>query len=90
MLPVDFWAKWKEILLVNSCHPITNGRRGHPETITADLAQSLAAAGVNRVSLGVQLLTESLHTLERRHDLSLFRERLKFFARQQLIGFPWI
>ena len=71
MLPVDFWAKWKEILLGQFALPphYEWTVEANPETITVDLAQSLAAAGVNRVSLGVQsFVTESLHTLERRHD----------------------
>lgn len=40
----------------------------NPETITDELAHALVAAGVNRVSLGVQSFTsDSLQTLERRH-----------------------
>ena len=56
MLPGDFWAKWKEILLGQFALPphYEWTVEANPETITVDLAQSLAAAGVNRVSLGVQ------------------------------------
>ena len=41
----------------------------NPETVTTSLMQTLAAHGVNRVSIGAQSFVPSLlHQLERRHD----------------------
>lgn len=70
LLSVDFWDAWKELLwgkfVMSPDYEWTV--EANPETITMDLAQALAAAGVNRVSLGVQSFTPaSLQTLERRH-----------------------
>ncbi len=70
LLPVEFWATWRCLLdeqfVLPSDYEWTV--EANPETITPDMAQAMAEAGVNRVSLGVQSFsTESLQTLERRH-----------------------
>ena len=70
MLPQQFWGTWRSIL--ESQFELSADYEwtveANPETITDELAHALVAAGVNRVSLGVQSFTsDSLQTLERRH-----------------------
>ena len=71
LLPISFWDDWRRVLTERNelSEDYEWTVEANPETITAELANALVSAGVNRVSLGVQSFApESLSTLERRHQ----------------------
>ena len=71
LLAVEYW---QQLLAATAQHLPASPKReftveANPETVTAELAGTLAGGGVNRVSIGAQSFnTSHLKTLERWHD----------------------